>query len=167
MADQLPPVDGTTPQKPSRWMRVILFVSLALNIAILSIALGFFVQGGGKPKGPPRGYQIALGPFGLALDRTDRRDIRRALQANDDSRPLTRAEMQSKATDLLESFRNDPFDPEETISFFADVRARSNTVQETVQQALIDKIIAMSPTDRAAFADRILQNFERNGPKKK
>jgi len=59
-------------QQPRKLWRIVLVISLALNLAVVGVVGGFMVRSSGD-KGPPRSFDVGLGPIGRALDREDRR----------------------------------------------------------------------------------------------
>ena len=83
------------PSSPSpgapRWMRVLLVLSLALNLLVAGLLIGDALTGGGPGRGP-RPAEMALGPVAQALDPADRRAILGTLRGNPGLRPLGREE---------------------------------------------------------------------------
>jgi uncharacterized membrane protein len=137
-------------------MRVLLFVSLALNLLVAGLVLGdiLTLTGGGPGRGP-RPAELALGPVARALDEDDRRAILDSLRGDPDLRPLGRGEVETGLRELATTLRADPFVPD---AFRAALTMQNRLVidaQAAVQGALLTQVEVMSPEERAAFADRL------------
>ena len=139
--------------KKSRGWRIVLAISLALNMAVVGIVAGFALRG--KQNGPPQRFDLSLGPIGAALSREDRRNISRELRNNHDLRRSRNGEMPQVIADLIAALRQDPPDAEALRAAAHAPAMRMMVVQRAASEALADRIMAMSPTGRADLADRI------------
>lgn len=146
--------DPTPPVAPARrgW-RWLLILSLALNLAVFGVVAGAIVAG--RTDGPPRSFDLAIGPVARALEGGDRRAIMRDLMARGDLRPRDDAARDAETAALVAAIRADPFDPAAVAAILADMRARGERVVQAAETALVDRIAAMSPERRRAFADRL------------
>ncbi|EAR49427.1 hypothetical protein OG2516_15209 [Oceanicola granulosus HTCC2516] len=142
-----------------RVMRIVLLLSLALNLAVVGLVAGAALSG--KRFAPPR-YDLSLGPIGAALSEEDRRAIGARLrdQPGLPSGPRARRRMMEE---MLAVLRSDPFDPAPLAEAMAQHRARSAAVLEAGQAALLERLAAMSPAERAALADRLEAGARRPG----
>lgn len=140
-----------TPKSP-RWMRVLLVLSLALNLMILGLVVGSFVSGGGKPSGKSGPRDTGFGPISRALSPEDRRDLGR------DIRRATRSmapAMKSEWNAVLETLRMEEFDPSALTEVFGTQREANTARMEIAQTTLIAHIAQMTRDERLAFAERL------------
>ncbi len=143
--------------KPSRLWRMIFVISLALNLAVVGLVVGA-VASGRLGDGPPRAFDLGLGPVARALDPQERRAIGMALRRD---AGLRRGEMRAQTALMIASLRQDPFNPDALRDVIAEQRARLGDIQNAAQEAFINQITAMSPERRAAFADVLEQELSR------
>lgn len=146
-----------------RWVRIVLVVSLALNLLVAGAIGGRMLAGHGP--GPFGGFDLSLGPLSQALDRGDRDAIRASLRRRPELRPLMRRERQAAIQSLIDALQADPFDPGAVSALFVAQSDRATAAMQAGQEALLARITAMSPAARAAFAAR-LQMQMRHGPKR-
>ncbi|MGJ8621613.1 MAG: periplasmic heavy metal sensor [Yoonia sp.] len=138
--------------KPSRLWRIVLVLSLALNLAVAGVVVG--AVGSGKfGDRPPRSFDLGVGPISRALLPDERRQIRRSLRQQ---RVLHGTNPGERFTQMADILRADPFDQQALTQVLEQQSARMSQVQRGVQKALMDTIIAMTPERRAAFADALL-----------
>jgi uncharacterized membrane protein len=147
----------TAKGKPTRGWRVILILSLALNFIVVGIVAGTAMSGR-LGKGPPRAFEFGPGPLARALEPADRRALGRVLRRDGDVR---RMDMRGQFTLILSSLRQDPFDPAALRGLMDEQGERFRAVQAKSSEALITRIMAMTPDERAAFADRFEHEMRR------
>ncbi len=144
--------DPATP-RPRRFWRILLVVSLALNIAVVGIVAGFALRGG--KEGPPRGMEFSLGPIGQALQPDDRRAIASELRKNRDLRPKRGGYRLVGLPEMVAALQADPFDP----AVFADAlqipETRQVKIRDAVRAAVVSQISQMTDAEREAFATRL------------
>lgn len=157
MADQVPtpPKAGMRPV-----VRVVLIVSLAFNLLILGVVAGGVLDG--RRPGGMGGADLTLGAYARALDPADRRAIGRDLHDRMQSRPVRGAERAQAMADFLAAISADPFDPAAVEQLFEDQRDRATGAMRLGQEALLARVEAMTPADRAAFAERLAREFGSN-----
>ena len=153
MTDTLPPASQST---APRWMRVLLVLSLALNLLVAGLVVGDAFVGGGPGRGP-RPAEMTLGPLARALDEDDRRAILRSLRGHPDIEALGRDRRDQGIEDIVAAFRAEPFDPEQARAALSVQAEQVGRVQAAAQQALVDRLAAMETEARRAFADRLEQ----------
>ena len=154
-----------TRPRTHRGIKIVLGLSLAVNLLILGAIGGAMLNGG--PDGPIRDRvdlvrTLGLGPLGRALDRDDRNQI--VARVGDD-RAAVRAEREAllQATlAFVTAVESDPFDREATAAALAEQRAHVHGLQERGHGALMEQLEIMSPAARAEFADRLRQSLERH-----
>lgn len=149
---------------PRLWLRVIVFVSLAMNLLILGAVVGMLVLGprfGDRPH-PPR-VDRAGGPLTAALNREDKREIGRKLRRlYRDGRP-NREAVRAEYREVIAALRADPFD---ATRVEASLKRQLNAVTERQalgHEVLLDHLGAMSVEARRAYAHRLEEGLENEG----
>ena len=151
--------DPTLPApRPSRIWRVVLIVSLALNLAVVGLVGGAFISGR-FASGPPARVDFGLGLVSRALTGDDRREIGRALRQD---RSLRDHDFRGQMAAIATALRAEPFDPALLQSLLEEQAARLSQVQASARRAVVDRITAMTPDNRRAFADRFEEELHRN-----
>lgn len=153
------------PSAAPRWMRWLLVASLALNLLIGGLFLGSAFTDGG-PGRRPRPADMALGPLASALAPEDRHAILGSLRGREELRPLTREERATAFGELVAALRAEPFDAARASRAIVERSSRVAQAEEAMQEALVARLAAMSPADRAAFADRLEDEIKR-GPRRR
>lgn len=144
-----------------RWMRLILVASLALNLLVVGAVGGVLIMSGGKHPHHAPGFDRAGGPMTRALSHEDRREIGRQMRAAyRDGRPGRTA--QREALDgLITALRADPFERAVVQSRMSEMRNLMRDRLELGETLLLDRLEAMSPQERAEYADRLTESNRR------
>ena len=150
--------DTQIPFRRLRLMRIALVVSVALNLAVAGLALGFVVRG--HDAGPPRGFDMSLGPVARALSPEDRAAIRETLKSSRVS-SNRRGGRDADLAALIAALTRNPYDPEETTRAITAPAARVNGIQAAAAAALADRVAQMTEADRKAFAARLAESSRR------
>jgi uncharacterized membrane protein len=172
MSDQTPQTPTSDPRAPRRWTRVVLVVSLTLNLLVLGLIVGAKVSGHRGDdfdhRGPERGAirDLGFGPIAKALDHKDRREIGRAFRRESGSFKDNRAVLERDFVMLLQILRSDSFDAAAFEATMAQQAERLRLRGETLRHLLVEQIGGMSVADRKAFADRLESAVDR-GPRPK
>ena len=138
-------------------VKVLLFSSLALNLLVAGLVVGaLLAHRGDHENHPPRLDRIS-GPMTRALSLEDKRVIGKSMRAAYRDMWPSRADSRADYDAMAAALRADPFDPE-------DVRAAMERQLEIVgrranlgRELLLDRLSAMSPEERAGFADRLIK----------
>ncbi|MCK8463869.1 periplasmic heavy metal sensor [Aliiroseovarius sp. S1339] len=164
-ASNKPPV--ATPQlKRRKWPRILLAVSLMFNLLVVGLVAGAKWGGhrdhGFDMHGPNRGAIRDLGfaPLAGALDRSDRREIGKALRERSGSFADNRKALASEFQTILTALRADPFDPDTLMSVMDQQSERQRQRGELARSVLVERIDQMSPKERQDFADRIERSIQ-------
>lgn len=139
-------------------MRIVLFVSLALNLLIVGLVVGAVASGQGP--GKPR-VDFNLGPFVRALDEEDRRAIVRDVRRNSENRAISPRERRADLLEMIELLRADTFDEAAMLALLAEQRSKGEQLVATAHEALVDRLAASTPERRATFADRLEDEMRR------
>lgn len=155
MADRL-----ESSARPSRIWRIVLVVSLALNLAVVGVVGGAMLSGKFRD-GPPSRFDFGLGLVSRALAEDERREIGRALRQD---RSLRNHDFRGQMAAMATALRAEPFDRGVLQQLLDDQAEHLSQVQARARTAVLDKIAAMSPERRRAFADRLVEELQRNRP---
>lgn len=149
MTDPANPISSAKPT--GRWTRILLVLSLGLNVLIIGLGVGAALR-----DGPGRGGRdFGLGPLSEALSMEDRKDLRDAfLERHPDARADRRA-MRADFEALIVVLRADPFDPAALESAIATIAERNADLLETGRDLVVEHLKSMDTAGRAAFADRL------------
>lgn len=164
MRDTQPTPKG--PNGSSRWMRVLLVASLALNLLIIGVFLGAMFIGGGHHGHHAPGLDRVGGPLTRALGPDDRRAIGRQMrQAYQDGRP-GRAQQKAAFDAVITALQQEPFDRAEVDARMQDMRSFVQARLALGQTLLLDRLEQMTPSDRAAYAERLAEQLNKRRAKK-
>jgi uncharacterized membrane protein len=148
----------TNPRAAGGW-RWLLVVSLAINLAVAGLFAGWVITG--RAGGPPRGFDLAIGPFARALDREDRRWIMRELtEGREAHAPRSAADRAADRQAIVAAVSTEPFDAAALGQAMDEMRERGDSLQRATQAALVARIAAMTPEQRAAFAARLATELD-------
>ncbi|SIT12310.1 Heavy-metal resistance [Roseivivax lentus] len=135
------------PRTP-RLVKAVLFVSVALNLVIVGLIAGLWID-----KGPPRRDG---GPAGIAfLQALAPEDRRRLVLEFGQTRERGRGVVTPEATRALEVLRRTPFDSAAFAAALEAETARNAARRAAGQAALVARVAAMSEAERRAYADRL------------
>lgn len=146
----------------SRGIRIALVASLALNLLFVGLVVGAAVnwRSGG---GPPRSFDLSVGPLGRALEPEDRRAIAEALRDRTRSAPSSRSDREAMAREVVQLLREEPFDLDRFADLLSAQRRFGQEVQAAAQTAFVTRIAGLSAQERADFADRVERQLGRDG----
>ena len=105
--------DTSNTSRPSRpWLKITLFVSLALNLLIVGLVAGLAFSKSPRDRSPLL-RDLGYGPFMQALPRSDKRQIIETLRSREGSFRENRAEFRREFDAFLTVLRSDPLDDAE------------------------------------------------------
>lgn len=142
------------PPRTRGWVKVVLAISLALNLAIVGLAAGAMLRNGGPP-GRDDDRDFGLGPLADALSREDRRALRSAFLDRYADGLGGRAALRADFDALLAALRAEPFDPAALDAAFASIAARNADLLDRGRAVVADYLKGMDAATRADFADRL------------
>lgn len=148
------PNPGPTPDRsPRRWTRILLIASLGFNLVILGLFGGHELSR--ALHGPPPVRALGFGPFTQALSPADRRALMRDFMAQAKGFSEQRRQMRSDFRSLIEALKATPYDPARFAALMARQKTRTDEWMALGQSLLAERIAAMTPAERAAFAKRL------------
>ncbi len=148
--------------KARNWQRTILVGSLALNLMVVGIVAGVALKGGGP--GSSQRFDLTVGPLTRAMDDTHRDAVRDALRDSGAFQRNDRTAMRADMAAMLQTLRADVFDQVAFRDALMRQRARLQTGQSAVLDAVAAQIEGMSVEERAAFAGRLEEQGRRGPP---
>ena len=155
---------NTSPPRRRRsplWVRILLSLSLAINLAIAGLVAGLVLRGDGPLRGGGAGLSYAL-PYIVALERDERRAVMGAVRGNPDL-PDRRAR-RAQFDDMLTALRAEPLDREAVRAILSRQAGGVAQVQAVAQEAWLDRVAAMTPVERVAYAARV-EEILNKGPR--
>ncbi len=163
-------MSDTKPKTGFRWMRLLLFVSLAINLLIVGVVAGAVWRGGPGHSGTrgdvPSIYTMNYGPFGRALSPKDRRDLGRLVAERKPFLQENRRDIRTQYIALIEALRTEPFDPEIIDKILSEQRVSLLARQDVDKDVLLRRLAEMTVEERATYTKR-LERFLRRGDKRK
>ena len=152
---------NATPKPPFRWGRVVLFVSLALNLADAGMVGGAVLGRFDHKRAEYAARDISFGLFSEGLSEGDRKALRRAYgEAKKDIR-ADRSEMREDLQAVLAALRTQPFDVATLRAALARGTERAAERQVLGQTLLLAHLESLTAAERAALADRVEQSLKR------
>lgn len=149
----------TKPATSGRWVRILLILSLGLNLLIVGLAAG----AAWRHAGDRGGRDFGFGPLSEAFSTEDRRELREAFV---ERHPDARAERQAMREDLealITALRAEPFEPIALEAAMTKISQRNAQLLQTGSELVVAQIKAMDATERAAFADRLEKGMRKRG----
>ncbi|WP_417725862.1 periplasmic heavy metal sensor [Roseovarius sp.] len=151
MAEQHDTAGQMTP-----WVRALLVVSLALNLAVAGLAAGWALRHSGNYSGHhPSRLDMVGGPLTRALSDEDRQKISRAMRAAWRAHAGTGPSIGDSFDALVIDLRAVPFDADRVAAQMRAQRDGFAARFEMGQVALMAHLAQMSNAERAAYADRL------------
>ena len=139
-------------------LRVLLIVSLGLNLLIAGVLVGGVSKG--KHFSPKGNLDISVGPFSRAFDEDDRRAIRDDLRSRMTEFPSP-SEQAAAMQNLVAAMRAEPLDEETLTSAFSAQREQAARAMELGQDVVLERLREMTADERAEFVDRLLRDSDR------
>lgn len=155
--------ETTQTRRAPRWMKVLLALSLALNLLIIGVIAGAVSRGGSKETARLM-RDVSFGPYTMALTREDRREMRRAIRSQD--KAFDRAGARENFRNFLVVLQAEELDLDQLERVFDTQIALAQTRQGIGKTVLLNQIAGMSVEERRVFAERLQEEIGGRGPKK-
>lgn len=140
------------PRRP--WAKIILVLSLGLNLLFLGLISGAFLRDG--PSGRPGSVrELNFGSLTEALSKDDREALRRSFQHSAPDLKGQRREMETDVAEFLTVLRAPDFQRKKVEALFQRNDDRTSRRHDLAQNLMLDFIAAMTPEARRTFADRV------------
>ncbi len=148
------------PAKPRRRFRILLGVSLALNLLVIGAVVGAAFNGPPSRDRAPGVREISA-PYVGAFDRTTKREMRGEMRKRLPARSDSIAANKADYARFLALVRAETFDAAQAGAIMEGQLARAANFQRIGRELSIEKISAMSLQERNAYADRVEGWLER------
>lgn len=152
-------VDLLQKRTAPRWMKVVLVISLAVNLAVAGVVVGAALRHG--PWGGGGHHRVAAERIGSAyvraLSREDRRAIWRAMHAQDgpEASPRRSERVRAEIAPMLRALRATPYDPQAVREIMERQMQAGRARQKAGQRHIQERLAEMTAQERAAYADRL------------
>ncbi|WP_254693226.1 periplasmic heavy metal sensor [Sulfitobacter sp. SK011] len=158
------------PQRRKWIMRLVLAVSLGLNLLFVGAFAGAAYRGAGGAgarNGEGTGLRGYAAPYVQALPRDKRRALFQALRDNRaGAAPLSRNARRALYQQMVSVLRATPFDPAEAEQVLGAQRDAVLGVHSTAQLIWLEEVTEMTPDERASYADDLEKVLAR-GPRRR
>ncbi len=141
--------------KPRPWGRVVLVISLGLNLLVAGLVAGAMLNGHRDRDGRPELRDLGFGPFVSALPREARPALAEALRRQEGSLRERRTAMRAGFDALLDALRAEPYDHDAVTAIMLAQQEEIFASQRLGRGLLLDYIEQMTPAARIAFADEL------------
>ncbi|MEL7013055.1 MAG: periplasmic heavy metal sensor [Pseudomonadota bacterium] len=153
------------PKGTRLWLRIVLVVSLGLNLLVAGAIAGIVIKGGPmQHAGPPS--KIAnetIGPFTRALSPRDRISILRQVHQQGEFEGWSRATHRQAMEEMIALLETTPFDADAFADKFGSMVTGLQTRLDLASGAFVIRLQAMSDEDRIAYAARVRDAMEKKG----
>lgn len=136
-----------------RGMKILLAISLGLNMLVIG-AVGGMMYRGGPMSGTPGVHNTAYGPYTRALSHKDRKAIGRAMRSElggGYNMPKVRASFAA----LRAALTAEVYDSDLVHRLVQEQQASGMHRQQVGQRLLLERLDAMSAKERRGFAERL------------
>lgn len=159
---------GETPKTVHGWPwgRIILILSLSLNLLVLGLVAGTLL-GGGPERAPdrrPEAADLGFGPYVAALEGEDRKILVQAARREGNGLREHRAQVRGQFEALLALLRAETLDVAALDRLLSEQQAALSDWQGIGQRLLIEHLSQMDEAERAAYADRLDRLLRRRPP---
>ena len=155
--------ENTQTRRCPLWVKSVLALSLAGNLAVVGLVAGFALRGNPlETRGPAMGYAT---PYVVALPREVRREVFGAVR-RDASLP-DRGARRAQYREMIAALQATPFDITSVQAVLERQGAGATQVQAAGQAAWLDAVARLSDDERIAYTTRIEEALKRReGPRK-
>jgi uncharacterized membrane protein len=135
------------------WGRIVLIMSLALNLAFVAGVAGMMFRfAGGEHRAHGRDFAA---PFIRALDHEDRAELRDELRRAGQASSERRSQRETVYAEIGVALRSDPFDADRVAALMAERQAGLADRMTAAQSIWLRHVAQMTGPERAAYADRL------------
>ncbi len=135
--------------KSGKWVKLVLILSLGLNLAVVSFVIGITI------KGPPDRARLqnsdAVAFLSYALPKQHRREIRREMVAHREALRSNRNALHGLRAEMIEILQEEDFDLAKVAVILERQRGHFLSLGELAHDALLNRIAVLTPEERAAY----------------
>jgi len=161
------PEDKAPAKKPRRWGRVVLVISLTLNLLVVGLIIGTSVQ----RKAPQReGERVAvelskIAPLVRALPEASRDELRQTLAQKLPDRRAAHRELRDMFDQMQTALSAVPFDRAAVEAVLDRQDALIKSQADWARSEILDHIETLTDAERAEIAERFKKVLRRGPPK--
>lgn len=137
------------PKKDKIWVKILLVVSLGLNVAIASFVVGISIKGPPERVAPQN--QDAIAFLSYALPQEHRREIRRELVSHQEELRTNRDALRGIRVEMIRVLQDEPFEIEKVEQLLERQRDHFLSMGELAHDALIRRIAELTPEEREIY----------------
>lgn len=153
------------PTRRRPWGKIVLAVSLGLNLLILGMFLSAFLFGPPQRDRAPGLRDLGFGPYVSALTRADRLSLAAKIRREGGPFRDRRRAMRAQFEAFLAALEAKPYDHKAVADIVERQQSLVFETQRLGRDVLLAHIAEMSDDDRAAYA-RALRRDVRRGPRR-
>ncbi len=164
-----PNVTAPKRAKPKKRFRILLGVSLALNLLVIGAVVGAIAKGPFSGGGSSPGMRSAALPYVAAFERQDKRAMQREMRSRFPDRKAASAAHRAAYSAFMEVLRAETFDAARASEIMQEQFERAQSFQKVGRDVSIERLSQMSAAERAAYADRLqahLDSAKKRGKRK-
>ena len=157
-----PPEPTAHPTRMRKWLKILLVLSLGINLLVLGVLVGLALRiaGQGGVRETPRS-------LGIAMLRELPPDIRRDILHYARSNRLKESAPQAQSVaEIARLLRTDPLDRAALWRILTRRLHGRTAIEEQLRKQLIDRLAKLSHNERIAYADRLEKSIARHGKKR-
>ncbi|MCF6273017.1 MAG: periplasmic heavy metal sensor [Rhodobacteraceae bacterium] len=129
------------------WVKILLIVSLGVNLAIIGLVIGLSLKE--KPRRSPPPDAVAFLSFALPKEHRD--ELRAQLLSRRDELRANRAALADMRRQMITALEAKPFEISAVEEILQRQRARFLALGELAHSALLERISLLTPEERAAY----------------
>ena len=152
---------STDPKSRNLW-KILLGVSLALNLLIVGVLGGALMR---KGKGPTANHLASGFLYIRALDFQDKRALRKEILRKKGGRKLVKARNQASFSSAVGILKNHPFDRTAFENLLDEQAKYAKSRQSSARIALVNHIENMTKEERLIYAQRLKDLADSEGNK--
>jgi len=149
--------EQSTKKRGFAWMKLVLAVSLALNLLVIGLAVGAALRFGNDVKmrlgGPTMGANLVR-----TLPKADRRAVFAELRGASIS---PKKQRRAEAEALTEALRRSPFDPDAVNAVLEQQAQERNEWVGEARRVWLSRVTMMEDAQRRDYADRLFKALTR------
>ncbi|WP_425049994.1 periplasmic heavy metal sensor [Psychromarinibacter sp. S121] len=151
-------------EKPKRkWTagRILLILSLGLNLLIVGLVAGAIVNRPHGPDRPPKIADLGFGPYVRSLSREDQAALATAFKAEEGNFRERRETLRRQFEELLTALRATPYDHDAVQAIITSQQEEALASQRMGGRLFLDHLAGMSDAERTAYADKLESDVKR------
>ncbi len=139
--------------KSKPWVKILLVISLGLNLAIASFVIGISIKGPPARRTPQNQDAVAFLSFALPVEY--RHEIRRELLSHQAELRPNRNALRGLRDEMVLLLEAEPFEISKVESLLERQRSQFLSMGELAHDALIRRIAELTPSERQTYVNSL------------